>query len=393
MLRATVKPIFKAKDLTFWVGATVLFGLAWYYVGSAARPFLIGLAFAYILNPIVRYLISHGFSRVIATSLVILVFFFGLGAVLLALTPFVARNVFDLLRALPSMVGSLQGHLETLRQWVEGRFGYKIDLAEAASNLSISQIASTAIDWFTSSLQSFGTAGKALMGSVEILLIVPFAIFYFLMDWERMTRGLRRMVPMSMRRSVYSLTGEIDAMIGGYFRGQIIVCVLLGSFYAIALWMVGLNYGVAVGIVSGLVAFIPYLGTLTCMVLSFGLGLAQFWPDWSMLLVIAAIIGVGQFFEGNFLTPYFVGRHVGLHPLTLMFGLLAMGNLYGFVGLLLAVPVTGAVAIILRRMAERYRASDFYKRNDSTLTAHDLTAATPLVSSPPAEVTIIKNKA
>lgn len=368
-----VIPIFRTKDLAFWLGTSLLVGLFWYYLGDAARPFVIGLVLAYILNPLVRRLMRLGLSRVAATLLVILVFFFGLGAVIFLTAPYVVRNVTELLRALPQLLQQLQGHLEGLKKWAEGWSGLKLDLAEATSNISLSQFASTAIDWFTSSLQSFGTTGKALMNSVEILLIVPFAVFYLLMDWERLTRGLRKLVPVSMRQSVYSLTQDIDAMIGGYFRGQVVVCVFLGTFYAVTLWAIGLRYGIAIGVVSGLLAFIPYLGTATCLLLSFGVGIAQFWPDWSMLALIGIIIGVGQFLEGNFLTPFFVGRHLGLHPLALMFGLLATGSLYGFVGLLFSVPLTGTTAIVLRRLTGRYRQSEFFKSADGSLSAHQFT--------------------
>lgn len=371
----TLRPIFKAKDLIFWLGLAVLVGLFWYYLGAAARPFIIGLVLAYVLNPLVRRLIVLGINRTLASVVIVLVFFFGVGALLSVSAPFIARNVADLLRALPSLVATGQGHLDSLRGWLESRFGLKLDLAEATSNISLSQFVTTAVDWFTSSIQSFGATGRALMSSIEILLIVPFAVFYFLVDWERLTRSLRQMVPKSMRRSVYSLSGEIDAMMGGYFRGQFIVCLALGAFYTVALWAIGLRYGVAIGIVSGLLSFIPYLGTGTCFVLSFGVGFAQFWPDWQMLVVIGVIIGAGQFVEGNFLTPYFVGRHVGLHPLALMFGLLAMGNLYGFSGLLLAVPVAGTVAIVLRRIGERYRMSDFFRSEHSHVAPRQITSS------------------
>lgn len=373
-MQPAANPLFKLKDLIFWIGLMVLAGLFWYYLGSAARPFIIGFVLAYTLNPLVRKLIAAGLNRIVATAAVILVFFFGIGAVIFLTAPYIVRNVGELLRALPSLLQQLQGMLGQFLAWLEGRFGLRLDLAEATNNISFTQFASTAIEWLTTSLQSFGSTGRALMNSVEILLIVPFAVFYFLVDWERLTRALRRMVPVSMRRSVFSLTREIDNMIGGYFRGQFIVCFLLGGFYAIALWSISLPYAIAIGVVSGLVAFIPYLGTATCLVLAFSVGIAQFWPDWSMLLLIGAIIGIGQFFEGNFLTPYFVGRHVGLHPLALMFGLIAMGSLYGFVGLLLSVPLTGTVAIILRRLSERYRASDFFRRDDSSVRAKDLAA-------------------
>lgn len=354
------RPIFETKPLLFW-GVTGLLAVAAIYVlGSAMAPFLVGLGMAYVLNPLVVRLRRLGMSRLNAIVLVIVVFFFGLGYLIYRLTPYIAGQVAGFLRDLPATIQRLQGLFETLRAGLEEKIG--VNIAEASSSISFSQFASTAVDWLTKSLTTVGSTGQAVMTSLEFLIIVPFAVFYFLADWERLVRGLQRLIPVSLRHSVFTLTGEIDRMLGGYFRGQALVCLALGSFYAIALWAMGLRYGVVIGVISGLLAFIPYLGTATCLVLSFGFGLAQFWPDWQMLVVLGVIIAAGQFLEGNILTPYFVGRHVGLHPLTLMFGLIALGKLYGFLGLLLSVPITGTVAIVLRRMADKYRQSDFFRK-------------------------------
>ena len=353
-------PIFERKHLIFWLALLALAGVVWFYLHEAATPFLVGLALAYILNPLVLRLGPLGLPRWLAALAVICVFFFGLGFLIFATAPWIARNAAEFIRALPATFQRLQTIFETYRPEIEAKLG--ISLSDASSQISVSQFASTAIDWLTKSLSSVGATSQAVMSSLEILLIVPFAVFYFLADWERLVRALQWLIPVSLRRSVFTLTGEIDRMLGGYFRGQVLVCLFLGAFYAIALWMAGLRYGLIIGAISGLLAFIPYLGTATCLVLALGFGVAQFYPDWSMLIVIGGIIGAGQFLEGNILTPYFVGRHVGLHPLALMFGLIALGKLYGFTGLLLSVPVTGTVAIVLRRIAHRYRKSDFFRR-------------------------------
>lgn len=353
-------PIFETKDLVFWLVLTALAVGAWLVLGGALAPFIVGLGMAYVLNPLVVRLRHLGLNRIAAVTLVILVFFFGLGYLIYRITPYIATQGAEFIRAMPDTVQRLQTILESYRTSIEGRLG--IDFAAASSSISLSQFAGTAVNWLTRSLTSVGSTGQAVMSSLEFLIVVPFAVFYFLTDWERLVRALQRLIPVSLHRSVFTLTGEIDRMLGGYFRGQAMVCLLLGLFYALALWMVGLRYGLLIGAVSGLLAFIPYLGTATCLVLAFGFGLAQYWPDWQMLLVIGAVVGVGQFLEGNVLTPLFVGRHVGLHPLALMFGLIALGNLYGFLGLLLSVPITGTVAIVLRRMVRRYRMSDFFRK-------------------------------
>lgn len=352
-------PIFEQKDMVFWLALIGLAGAALYVVGEAVAPFLIGLSLAYVLNPLVLRISLAGMPRWLAALIVICIFFFGVGFVLFASAPFIAQNVAEFLRNLPATLQRLQNIFEAYRPMIEQKLG--ISLADASSQISISQFGSTAIEWLTRSLSSVGSTAQAVMSSLEILVIVPFAVFYFLADWERLVRALQWLIPVRLRRSVFTLTGEIDAMLGGYFRGQTMVCLFLGTFYALALWLIGLRFGLVIGAISGLLSFIPYLGTGACLVLSLGFGIAQYYPEWQMLLVILGVVAAGQFLEGNFLTPYFVGKHVGLHPLALMFGLIALGKLYGFTGLLLSVPITGTLAIVLRRMARRYRASDFFR--------------------------------
>jgi len=359
-MTTTPRPMFKTKDLLFWGALALILTGSWLLLSSALAPFLVGLGMAYVLNPLVVRLRHVGLGRITAASLVILIFFFGLGYLIYRLAPFLAMQGRDFIKALPETLQRLQGILGSWRGAIEERLG--IDLAAASSEISLGQITTTAMNWLTGSLTSVGATGQAVMSSIEFLLIVPFAVFYFLIDWERLVRALQRLVPVSLRRDVFSLTAEIDQMLGGYLRGQALVGLFLGSFYALALWLTGLNYGLLIGAISGLVAFIPYLGTATCLVLAIGFGIVQFWPDWTMLAIILGIVVAGQMIEGNVLTPLFVGRHVGLHPLTLMFGLMALGSLYGFVGLLLSVPVTGALAIVIRRMVGRYRASDFFRK-------------------------------
>ena len=356
---ASSPPLFERKALIFWGVLALLAGAVWFALGSALSSFLIGFVLAYVLNPLVVRLRRLGLGRPWAVALVILVFFFGLGLLVALAAPFIAANVSDFLRGLPATIQRLQALFEAARAAIEARYG--VSLSDATSQISLSQFISTAGNWLTSSLKSVGTASQAVLSSLEILLIVPFTVFYLLMDWERLVRSLQRLVPNDLRGSVFSLTKDIDDMIGGFFRGQVLVCVSLGAFYAVALRLAGLNYGIVIGALSGLLAFIPYLGTATCLVLAFGFGIAQFWPDWSMLVAIGVIIAIGQFLEGNILTPRLVGRHVGLHPLALMVGLVACGQLWGFVGLLLSVPLTGTAAIVLRRLAARYRASAFFR--------------------------------
>jgi predicted PurR-regulated permease PerM len=169
-----------------------------------------------------------------------------------------------------------------------------------------------------------------------------------------------RLIPLPQRESVRSLGREIDVTISAYVRGQSGVCLILGSYYAVGLTLTGLSFGLLIGVASGLISFIPYVGSLTALVLSLGVAVAQFFPDWSRIVIVAGVVLVGQFLEGNVLAPKLVGHSVGLHPVWLMFALFAFGYLFGFVGLLLAVPLAAAAGVLTRFAVRRYRESPLY---------------------------------
>jgi predicted PurR-regulated permease PerM len=199
-----------------------------------------------------------------------------------------------------------------------------------------------------------------LISVFSLIVVTPVVAFYLLYDWERMIATVDGWVPLPQRETVRALAREIDLAIAGFLRGQIGVCLILGSFYAVALTVAGLNFGLLIGLVSGLISFVPYIGSMSGLVVSTGVAVAQFWPDWSSIFVVIGIFFVGQFVEGYILSPKLVGESVGLHPVWLMFALFAFGYLFGFVGMLLAVPLAAAIGVIARFALARYRASPLY---------------------------------
>ena len=213
------------------------------------------------------------------------------------------------------------------------------DKALAEMQSSLGQVMSQAASWIGQFLTSVWSSGAAVVGIMSLIVVTPVVAFYLLIDWDRMIATVDGWVPPRHRGTVRMLAHEIDSAIAGFIRGQALVCLTLGTFYATALSLAGLNFGVLIGLGSGLLTFIPYVGSLTGFVVSLGVAIVQFWPDWTMILVIAAIYLVGQFVEGNILSPLLVGDAVGLHPVWLMFALFAFGSLFGFVGVLLAVPL------------------------------------------------------
>jgi predicted PurR-regulated permease PerM len=178
-----------------------------------------------------------------------------------------------------------------------------------------------------------------------------------------MVDAVDRLIPLPQRDTVRSLGREIDATISAYVRGQSGVCLILGSYYAVGLTLAGLSFGLLIGVISGLISFIPYVGSLTALVLSFGVAVAHFFPDWTPIVIVAGVVLVGQFLEGNVLAPKLVGESVGLHPVWLMFALFAFSYLFGFVGLLLAVPLAAAAGVLIRFAVRRYRESPLYTGN------------------------------
>ena len=193
--------------------------------------------------------------------------------------------------------------------------------------------------------------------------MTPVVAFYLICDWDRMIAAVDRLIPVPQRETVRRLGREIDATIAAYVRGQSGLCLILGSYYATGLTFAGLSFGLLIGVISGLISFIPYVGSLTALILSLGVALAQFAPDWTRIVIVAGIVLFGQFLEGNVLAPKLVGKSVGLHPVWLIFALFAFGYLFGFVGLLLAVPLAAGSRVLIRFALSRYFASPLYTGN------------------------------
>jgi predicted PurR-regulated permease PerM len=204
------------------------------------------------------------------------------------------------------------------------------------------------------------SGSQSVLNVLSLIVVTPVVAFYLLVDWDRMIAKVDSWVPPRHRPTVRGLAKEINGAISGFIRGQALVCLLLGSWYAVALWLTGLNFGFLIGMIAGFLSFIPYVGSLTGLVLSVGVALVQFWPDWLMIGAVLAIFFSGQFVEGNILSPKLVGEAVGLHPVWLMFALFAFGSMFGFVGLLLAVPLAATAGVLARFGLRQYLASPLY---------------------------------
>jgi predicted PurR-regulated permease PerM len=338
----------------FWLVAAVLLVLALWLLSDILLPFVVGLVIAYLLTPIADRLERFGVNRMVASLLLVAVVVLAFVWVILLAAPLLGGQLVSFIDNVPGYIAKLQ-QLVSDRPWVQEIFG-----GSFGSDKSMSDLVSQGISWITSFLRSLWSGGRALVSLFSLIVIAPVVGFYFVYDWHRMVARVDGWVPRHQRDTVRQLAREVDAAISGFVRGQTTVCLLLGSFYAIALTLAGLNFGLLIGLASGVITFIPYVGSTTGLVLSLGVAVAQFWPEWTPIATVLGIFIVGQFIEGNILSPKLVGQSVGLHPVWVIFALLAFGYLFGFVGLLVAVPLAATIGVLARFGLKRYLESSLY---------------------------------
>ncbi len=344
------------RQVVFWLAALALFVLALWLLSAILLPFVAGLAIAYLLTPLADRLERYGLNRLAAALLIITLVVLAFVYVILLVAPILGGQLTSFIGSVPGYVSKLQTLLnDQNKPWVQKLLG-----AGFNPSASIGDLVSQGVGWFTSFLQSLWSGGRALVSLFSLVVVTPVVAFYLIYDWHRMLRTVDEAIPLNQRETVRELAREIDAAIAGFVRGQSAVCLILGSFYALALTVTGLNFGLLIGLISGLITFIPYVGSMTGLVLGLAVAVAQFWPQWTPIITVLAIFLAGQFLEGNLLSPQLVGESVGLHPVWLIFALLAFGYLFGFVGLLVAVPMAATIGVLVRFALARYRQSSLY---------------------------------
>ena len=345
------------RHVTFWVAALAVLAVALWLLGEILLPFVAGIVLAYLLNPLANRLERLGVPRWLAALGVVCLVVLAFVLLILLIAPIIGAQLAAFVENIPAYIRRLQTLLtDPSRPWLNRLVGDRFTGADK----SVSDLVTQGAGLATAFLGTVWSGGWALISILSLLVITPVVAFYFITDWPRIIAAADRLVPRAHHDTIVELARETDAAVAGFVRGQTVVCLLLGLFYALALSLVGLNFGLLIGLVSGLISFIPYIGSITGLVLSVGVALAQFWPEWIWIAVVLAIFLFGQFFEGNVLVPKLVGDRVGLHPLWLMFALFAFGYLFGFVGLLLAVPLAAAIGVLTRFAIRRYLASPLY---------------------------------
>ncbi|QFR32000.1 AI-2E family transporter [Ancylobacter sp. TS-1] len=351
------------KQVTFWLGVLAAFVVAAWLLSSVLLPFVAGLALAYFLNPVTTRLENWGINRLVASLVTITLTLLLAILLMLLVVPIFGSQLAAFIQRLPEYIGKLQNMLTGEGEsaaWLRNFVGDRLPSVQSGLNELVSQGAT----YMLTLIQGLWTGGQALLSVFSLLVITPVVAFYILNDWEHMVEKVDSWLPVRHRATIRDLARQMDRAIAGFVRGQSLVCLILGSFYAISLTMSGLNFGFVIGFVSGIITFIPYVGSLTGLVLAGGVAIVQFFPDYTMIAFVIGIFVFGQFIEGYILSPKLVGDSVGLHPVWLMFALLAFGYLLGFLGLLLAVPLAAAVGVLVRFAINRYLQSPLYTGED-----------------------------
>jgi predicted PurR-regulated permease PerM len=348
------------RHLAFWVVTFVVLAAALWLLHDILLPFVAGIALAYVLAPVADRGERLGINRTVAALLIVGVFVVSLISLILLLVPL-------LLQQGTALISHIPGYVKRVRELVvDLNLPWLNWLGATDSGTTLSDLVGQLATWLLSFSYSLWTGGKALVSFASVLIVMPVVTFYLIRDWHPMVDRVDSWIPVRQRETVRQLAREIDAAIGGFLRGQCGVCLFLGCFYAVGLMLAGLEFGLLIGLIAGVITFVPYIGSMTGLMIAASVAIAQFWPDWKRITLVIAIFLVGQFIEGNIVSPKFVGERVGLHPVWLIFAMFAFGYLFGFVGLLIAVPLGAAIGVLLRFGLRQYFASPIYTGDKPT---------------------------
>lgn len=341
------------EQLSYWGLGLAVFCMLLWLLADALLPFVLGMAIAYLTDPLADWLEAHGLSRIMATVVITLASIGGVVLAVLLVIPILASQIQEVVRLAPTYIDQAR---ELAALWLP-------DIREEGSflNSAVARLKENAQSWSVGILQGVLSGGIALINFVAVLFVTPVVAFYLLMDWDRMVEAIDDYLPREHRDEIHYVMRDLDRVLAGFVRGQMTVCLILGLFYAFALMIVGLQFGLLIGVFAGLISFIPFVGSILGGLISIGVAAVQFWNDPIWIAAVAMIFVAGQAIEGNFLTPKLVGDKVGLHPVWLMLALSGFGVIFGFVGLLVAVPAAAAIGVAGRFLAARYKGGRLYQ--------------------------------
>ncbi|HUR89012.1 MAG TPA: AI-2E family transporter [Ramlibacter sp.] len=343
-----------------WLGIALLAVVVLRALGPVLTPFLVAAVFAYVLTPLVERLCrsAHGrFPRVLAVAIVELLLILVITMLVLLVVPVLSKELPQVQEQLPGLFGKLDS---TVSPWLRelGIF-VALDLASLKQHAA-TYLAANYSDAWSSLVSSLRLGGSVALVVVANVLLIPVALFYLLLDWNKFTHKIFELVPPRMRPGVDSFTHEADVVLGQYLRGQLLVMLTMAVYYSVGLGLFGLELALPIGVFTGLAMFVPYVGFGIGLILALLAGLLQF-ASAKAFVMVAVVYGSGQVIEGFFLTPRLVGERIGLHPLAVIFALLAFGQLLGFVGVLIALPASAVLLVAIRRVRAGYMGSRLYQ--------------------------------
>ncbi|MEM6637497.1 MAG: AI-2E family transporter [Pseudomonadota bacterium] len=346
----------RREQIRYWSIAAAVLAIVLWFLGDVILPFVLGGAFAYCLDPIADRLEKMGLSRLASVIVITIIATLVLFLATLLIVPQLISQAIALVRAAPETIATFEAFLTS-------RFQALSDESSTVRQ-ALTRIGETIEGKGTDLINSILGSAMSLVSVTVLLILVPVVTFYLLLDWDRMVAKIDDLLPRDHAPIVRQIFADINKTLAAFIRGQGTVCLILGIYYAVALILAGLNFGLVVGLGAGLISFIPYIGALFGGIASIGLALFQFWGEWHMVAIIAAIFFAGQTIEGNILTPNLVGGSVGLHPVWLLFALSVFGSLFGFVGMLVAVPLAASLGVVARFLIGEYRDSRLYQGLD-----------------------------
>lgn len=351
------------KENFLWIGLGIFLIVLTILLGPILTPFVTAIILAYVLHPGVDWLTRKRIGkfripRIVAVIIVFSIFILAILAVVLIILPLIIQELPLLQEQIPNFLSKINDAAAPILH--KFNISTDIDLNNVKQFLT-QKVVSNSEEIWSSVFASAKTGGAALISVITNLLFIPMVLFYLLEDWHKFVRMINRVIPIRVKENQKGIVNEVNHLMGQYLHGQLLVMIILAVYYSIALKIAGFNIALPVGTITGLLVFIPYVGYGLGLVLAIMAGILQF-DGWYGLICVAIIYGIGQVLEGFILTPRLVGERIGLHPLVVIFALLAFGQLFGFVGILLALPASAIIAVIVRHVFEYYQNSSFYNR-------------------------------
>lgn len=341
---------------TAWLAIAVAAFALVYYLGPLLAPFFMAAILAYIFRPLVLWLDRRRLPRALAVVLVMLLGFLLSALLLLTVVPLFIKEIVQLANQVPAFLDWLN---RALAPWILARTGMQASFDAATLRQMLLDALQGTEGLGGKLFDSVRMGGLGLVGVVANVVLVPVVQFYLMRDWEPMLSRIERLLPRPWAARAAQLAREADAALAQYLHGQLLVILVMSAFYTLGLWATGLAFFLPIGIITGALVFVPYVGAALGFVLATIAALMQF-QDWGGVLWVWLVFGIGQAIEGNFVTPKLVGERIGLHPIAVIFALLAFGRVFGFAGLLLALPASAVLLVALRALRERYLESDLY---------------------------------